>query len=184
MQGVSKLGRLCALGPVMIYSICHAAEQPAHVSDRAANGFTIKIETHIAAPPNKVYAELIQPAHWWASDHTFSGDANNLHLDAKAGGCWCETLPDGGSVLHLTVVYVDPGKTLRLRGALGPFQGMAVDGAMTWKLKPGADGTDLSMTYVLAGYDKDGFAQLSRAADGVLTEQIDRLKKWVDSRPR
>jgi uncharacterized protein YndB with AHSA1/START domain len=78
------------------------------VADIAANGFTIRIETHIAAAPDKVYAALIEPARWWASDHTFSGDAKNLHVDAKAGGCWCETLPGGGSVLHLTVVNADP----------------------------------------------------------------------------
>ena len=152
------------------------------VSDVAANGFTVQIDTHIAAPPDKVYAALIEPARWWSSDHTFSGDAKNLHLEAKAGGCWCETLPNGGSVAHLMVVYIDPGKALRLRGALGPFQGLGVSGALTWKLKPAADGTDLSLTYALGGYNKDGFAELSRAGDGVLTAQVGRLKKLLESR--
>ena len=100
------------------------AQSHGTVSDVAANGFTLKIDAHIAAPPDKVYAALIEPARWWSSDHTFSGDAKNLHLEAKAGGCWCETLPRGGSVLHLLVVYIDPGKAIRLRGALGPFQGL------------------------------------------------------------
>ena len=153
----------------------------ATVSDVAANGFTLKIETHIAASPDKVYAALIEPARWWSSDHTFSGDSKNLHLEAKAGGCWCETLANGGSVAHLMVVYVDPGKTLRLRGALGPFQGLGVAGALTWKLKPAADGTDLSVIYAVGGYNKDGFAELSQAGDGVLTAQVDRLKKLIES---
>jgi hypothetical protein len=80
------------------------------------------------------------------------------------------------------VVYIDPGKTLRLHGALGPFQGLGVSGALTWKLKPAADGTDLSVTYALGGYNKDGFAELSRAGDGVLTAQVGRLKKLLESR--
>ena len=66
--------------------------------------------------------------------------------------------PKGGSVLHLIVVYSDPGKSLRLRGALGPFQGLGVDGALTWKLEPAVDGTRLFVTYALGGYNKDGFA--------------------------
>jgi uncharacterized protein YndB with AHSA1/START domain len=158
-----------------------AAPSQGTVSDIASNGFTLAIDTHIAAAPDKVYAALIDPARWWSSDHTFSGDARNLHLDAKAGGCWCETLPSGGSVLHLTVAYIDPGKALRLRGALGPFQGLGVDGALTWKLKPAANGTDLSVVYILGGYNKDGFAELSKAADGVLTTQIGRLKKLIET---
>src|ERR1700677_5201433 len=103
----------------------------ATVIDVAPNGFTVQVSAHFAAPPGQVYSTVIKPAHWWASDHTFSGDARNLTLDAKVGGCWCEKLAAGGSVLHLSVVYVDPGKVLRLRGALGPFQGYGVEGAMT-----------------------------------------------------
>jgi uncharacterized protein YndB with AHSA1/START domain len=161
------------LSPVLAHS---------SVSDVANNGFTLEITTHIGATPEKVYSALIQPARWWSADHTFSGNAANLQLDAKAGGCWCETLPNGGSVLHLTVVYVDPNKALRLRGALGPFQGMGVDGALTWKLKAAGGGTDLSAVYVLGGYNKDGFAELSQAADGVLSEQVGRLRKLLETR--
>jgi uncharacterized protein YndB with AHSA1/START domain len=171
------------LGLMLSCAVAIPVPAIARVSDVAANGFTLQIDTHIAAPPDKVYATLIQPARWWSSDHTFSGKAANLHLDAKAGGCWCETLPNGGSVLHLTVVFVDPGKMLRLRGALGPFQGIAVDGALTLKLTAAGDGTDLTTLYILGGYNKDGFADLSQAADHVLTEQIDRLKKAVESPP-
>jgi uncharacterized protein YndB with AHSA1/START domain len=180
LRNVLSCSSVSALGLAMAALI--AAPSRGTVSDIASNGFTLKIDTHIAASPDKVYAALIEPARWWASDHTFSGDAKNLHLEGKAGGCWCETLPNGGSVQHLVVVYVDPGKTLRLRGALGPFQGLGVTGALTWKLKPAADGTDVSLTYALGGYNKDGFAQLSQAGDDVLTSQVDRLKKLIETR--
>jgi uncharacterized protein YndB with AHSA1/START domain len=173
--------RVPGLGLAM--SLLIASPSMGTVSDVASNGFTLKIDTHIAGSPDKVYAALIEPARWWSSDHTFSGDANNLRLEPKAGGCWCETLPNGGSVAHLMVVYVDPGKALRLRGALGPFQALGVAGALTWKLKAAADGTDLSVTYALGGYNKDGFAELSQAADGVLTAQVDRLKKLIETKP-
>jgi uncharacterized protein YndB with AHSA1/START domain len=162
-------------------SLTAAVPAVATVVDVASNGFTVQVTTHIVAPTDKVYASLITPAHWWSSDHTFSGHAANLSLDAKAGGCWCEKLPNGGSVVHLTVFYADPGKVLRLRGALGPFQGYGVEGAMTWTLKAFGDGTDLSLTYVLGGYNKDGFEQLSKGADGVLTDQVARLKRSIET---
>jgi|HubBroStandDraft_1064217.scaffolds.fasta_scaffold00495_17 uncharacterized protein YndB with AHSA1/START domain len=155
----------------------------AEVLNVAANGFEVRETAHTTAPPDQVYAALLQPARWWSADHTFSRSAANLVLDARAGGCWCETLPNGGSVEHLRVVYVAPGKTLRLRGAMGPFQGMAVEGVMTWSLQSAAGGTDISLSYAIGGYVKDGFDELSKAADHVFGEQLQRLKKLVDGEP-
>jgi uncharacterized protein YndB with AHSA1/START domain len=160
----------------------HAAAEVVAV---AANGFEIRETAHLAAAPDKVYAAFLAPARWWSSEHTFSGSAANLVLDARAGGCWCETLPGGGSAEHLRVVYVAPGKTLRLRGALGPFQALGVDGALTLNVKGTAEGSDVSFTYTLGGFAKDGFDELSKAADHVLGVQLERLKILVDqSAPR
>jgi uncharacterized protein YndB with AHSA1/START domain len=153
----------------------------ADVQSVGANGFEVKHTVHVAAAADKVYAALLQPAHWWSSEHTFSGNAANLVLEARAGGCWCENLPDGGSVEHLHVVYVAPGKALRLRGALGPFQGLGVDGAMTWTVKSGTSGTDIAVSYSVGGYAKDGFDGAAKAADRVLGEQIERLRKLIDA---
>jgi uncharacterized protein YndB with AHSA1/START domain len=155
----------------------------AEVVSVGANGFEIRETVHVAASPDKAYAALLTPARWWSSDHTFSQSAANLTLDARAGGCWCETLPNGGSVEHLRVVYAAPGKALRLRGALGPLQGLGVDGAMTWSLKSAADGTELSMTYTIGGYSKDGFEELAKGVDRVLGEQAERLKKLIEAAP-
>jgi Polyketide cyclase / dehydrase and lipid transport len=160
------------------------ARSHAEVIDVAANGFEVRESVHVAALPDRVFAELLQPAHWWSSDHTFSRSAANLKLDARAGGCWCESLPDGGSVEHMRVVYLAPGKALRLRGALGPLQGLAVNGAMTWSVKSNGSGSDISLSYVVGGYAKDGFDALAKAVDRVLGEQIARLKDTVDGAPR
>jgi uncharacterized protein YndB with AHSA1/START domain len=153
----------------------------AEVADLSVNGFEVKETAHVAAAPDKAFAALLQPARWWTSEHTFSGNAANLTLDARAGGCWCESLSDGGSVEHMRVVFLSPGKVLRMRGALGPFQSLAVDGVMTWAVKPSANGADISVTYAVGGYSKDGFDKLSKAADQVLGVQIERLRKLIDS---
>jgi hypothetical protein len=168
----AALGALTLLAP--------ALNANAEVLNVASTGFEVRETVHVAASSDKAYAALLSPARWWDSNHTFSGNAANLALDARAGGCWCETLPDGGSVEHMRVVYVAPGKVLRLRGALGPFQGLGVEGSMTWSVKSSAAGTDISLSYLVGGYNKDGFETLSKAADHVLGEQIERLRKFID----
>jgi len=157
-----------------------AARASAEVLSAAANGFEVRETVHVAAAPDKAYAALLLPARWWSPVHTFSQNADNLKLDARAGGCWCETLPDGGSAEHLRVVFVAPGKILRLRGALGPLQGMGVEGALTWTLKGNGTGTEISVSYAAGGFAKDGLVEMSKAVDRVLGEQIERLKKLID----
>jgi uncharacterized protein YndB with AHSA1/START domain len=158
----------------------------AAVTDVAANGFTIELQQAISAPPDKVYAVLIQPSGWWSSAHTFSGSAANLTLEPRAGGCFCEKLPSGGSVQHLSVLSVMPGKMLRLSGMLGPFQGVAGNGVMTWTLLSDKGGTQLKLSYQIAGYDGmkiggSGMDVWSKAADAMLSEQLVRLKHDVET---
>jgi uncharacterized protein YndB with AHSA1/START domain len=153
----------------------------ADVAEQTANGFSIETKEQIAAPPDKVYATLIDPARWWNSAHTFSGNAANMTFDARAGGCWCETLKSGGSVQHMTVVYADPGKLLRLRGALGPFQSTGMDGAMNIVLVPKAGGTQLIVVYNLGGFVAGGYGALPKSADGVLNLQFYRLKQLIET---
>jgi len=157
------------------------ATSHADVVDVGANGFALSEKEQIAAAPDKVYAALIDPARWWSPAHTFSGDASNMTMDARAGGCWCEKLPNGGSVLHMTVVYADPGKTLRLRGALGPFQNTGMEGAMNIVLVPKGQGTELTLSYNLGGYVWGGYGALPASADGVLGLQIFRLKQLIET---
>ncbi len=152
----------------------------AEVLGAAANGFEVRETAHVAAAPDKAYAALLLPGRWWSPDHSFSHNTANFVLDARAGGCWCENLPDGGSAEFMRVVYAAPGKTLRLRGALGPLQGMGVEGAMTWSLESVGSGTDISVSYAVGGFAKDGLDGLSKVVDRVLGEQIERLKKFID----
>jgi len=154
----------------------------AAVDSVGPNGFSLSQTVHVAAPLAKVYAAFTQPSRWWSAEHSYSHDAANFTLEARAGGCWCEAIPGGGSVQHMVVMLVMPEKMIRLRGALGPFQALGVDGAWTVTFKPAADGgTDVIGAYNLGGYYKDGFAMLSQAGDGVLTEQFARLKSLVET---
>jgi hypothetical protein len=80
----------------------------------------------------------------------------------------------------LTVVYADPGKMLRLSGGLGPLQDFAVDGTMTWRFVEVADGTTVELTYRVGGYVTGGIGNLAAPVNTVLTEQMARLKQFVE----
>ena len=162
-------------------AVALASGARAEVIDAQPNGFEVRQAVHIAAPPAKVYAGLVQVGRWWDSAHTFSRDASHLTLEATAGGCMCEALPGGGSVTHLRVVYADPPKVLRLEGALGPMQGLGAAGHLTWSLEAKDGGTDLVQTYDIGGYAKGGFNGLAPVVDHVLGEQAARLKSWVEA---
>jgi uncharacterized protein YndB with AHSA1/START domain len=160
--------------------LTQALSSRAEVIETSPNGFAISRTVHIAATPDRVYAALTQPARWWNSQHTYSGNAANMTLDARAGGCFCETW-NGGSVQHLVVADAEPGKILRLRGALGPFQGQGVSGAVTFTLKASAGGTDLTLDNIVGGFIKGGFAKWPVLADSMLAEQMIRLKRYIET---
>jgi len=157
------------------------------VLDSAANGFTVKVTLSIQAAPDDVYRRLINVGDWWNPAHTFSGDAHNLSIDAKATGCFCEKLPgsakdpsSGGSVRHLEVVYAAPGKLLVLSGALGPLQFIAATGSMKIQLSPAERGTKLEVTYTVVCYVPAGTKTWAAPVDTVLTEQFTRLKNYIE----
>ena len=174
-----------AMAPVLALAAlalaASASAVRAEVVDVQPIGFEVRAAVHIAAPPARVYEALTQIGRWWSSDHTFSRDASHLTLEAVAGGCMCEALPGGGSVVHLRVVYADPPKVLRLEGALGPMQGLGAAGHLTWTLEAKDDGTELVQTYDIGGHAKDGFNGLAPVVDRVLGEQAARLKQFVET---
>jgi len=160
-----------------------AGSAAAEVKSVAPSGFEVVEAMTIHAPPDQIYAALGKIGQWWSSSHTFSRDATNLSLDLKAGGCFCERLKDGGSVQHLIVVYAAPAEGLRLRGALGPLQMEGVDGTLAWALKPSEGGTNLTQSYVVGGYIRSGMDNWAPKVDGVLHEQLDRLRRFIEAKP-
>jgi uncharacterized protein YndB with AHSA1/START domain len=153
----------------------------AAVAQLTPQGFLLREEVTIEAPPAKVWAAIAQPGSWWSPSHTWSGDARNLSLDPRPGGCFCEKLPNGGGVEHLRVVYAAPNSTLRMSGALGPFQQSGVTGAMTWELAPAGNSTKLRVSYSVGGFLEAGFDKIAPIADGVVLEQVQRLKAFVET---
>jgi len=146
-----------------------------------AGGFQVKTTLTIAAAPAKVYAALLKIGKWWNPEHTWSGNAANLTLSGKPGGCFCEKLEGGGGVQHMVVVYAAPGKELRLNGALGPLQTEAAIGNLILTLNPKHQGTEFSAVYSVAGYTKSGWVAWAPDVDAVLNQQFTRLKSYIET---
>jgi hypothetical protein len=159
----------------------------AEVVSSSPAGFIVRIELAVAAPPADVYAKFFDIGKWWSDAHTYSGKASNMSLRNEPGGCFCETLPGGGFVRHATLEYSDKGKAARLDGAFGPLQELGAHGLLAFDFgaadKTNASaGTHLVVTYVVSGFQPDkGFAPLAVPVDGVLKEQVERLKRFVET---
>jgi uncharacterized protein YndB with AHSA1/START domain len=163
--------------------ILFALRADASVTTVSPNGFVVTLDATVAANRDRVYRALVgDVGAWWSSEHTFSGDSRNLSMDARPGGCLCERLPGGGGVEHLRVVFARPGELLRLSGALGPLQPSAVTGTMTWTLTASNDSTRVTLTYAVGGFREGGFADIAPAVDAVLSDQLNRLKAFVEKR--
>ncbi|MCA0356792.1 MAG: SRPBCC family protein [Proteobacteria bacterium] len=159
-----------------------AATARAEVTDAQPAGFQVRHQVVIAAPAAAVWGVLVQPSKWWSSAHTWSGSAANLSLGAASGGCFCERLPNGGSVLHMTTVHAAPGQKLVLSGGLGPLQSSGATGAMTILLTEKDGATTVTVTYDVGGYFKGGLDKLAAPVDGVLGQQVQGLKTAVEAR--
>lgn len=154
----------------------------AEVVDVQPNGFEVRHEVVVAAPASAVWAVLVQPSKWWASAHTWSGSAANLSLGAASGGCFCERLPNGGSVLHMTTVYAAPGARLVLSGGLGPLQSSGASGALTFLLAEKDGRTTVTITYDVGGYFRGGLDKIAVPVDGVLGQQVAGLKAAAEGK--
>lgn len=131
---------------------------PAAVQQSAADGFLVTHAFESAAPAARIYVALSTPARWWDPAHTWSGDAANLHLEPRVGGCFCERWGERGAE-HLRVVWAAPPAELRLQGGLGPLQEMGVAGLLRYQLKRSDSGTRVELSYRVSG-DKIGRAHV------------------------
>ena len=149
-------------------------------------GFNIVHIAEVAAEPDVIWKRLIAPKDYWSKAHSWSGSSEGFYIDAQANGCFCELFQekgaDGktkttGSVEHMRVIFAQPGKVLRMQGALGPLQSEAVLGTLTVAIEPmkGGGGSKLSFSYVVGGYMRYKTTEIAPAVDKVLGEQFKSL---------
>jgi hypothetical protein len=175
MKPMRKRLIILAVGMVL------ASPAGAIVKSSSPAGFDVVETASVKASPQRAYAALREVGHWWDSEHSFSHSALNMRLELRAGGCWCETLPAGGGVQHMQVVFVDPGKTVILRGTLGPLIDQGLSGALTFNYAPDDKGTKITVEYAVGGYFSDTKMNWAAAVDGVLGAQVQRMARYIDT---
>lgn len=166
---------------VLAVALAVAAPARAEVLAAGPGGFHLGGRVPVAAPREAVWAALVEPDAWWSAGHRWF-EGSRLTLDLAPGGCWCEQGADGQGAQHLTVGFVDPGRTLRLLGGLGPLQTGGLSGALTLELSDAEDGegTVLGWRYAVSGYVPNGAEAWAAPVDGVLTQQLARLKALAE----
>ena len=169
---------------VALFALFSAAPAGAEVASASPGAFLLHAEADIPVEPDKAWRDLLRVERWWSDAHTYSGNASRLQLEPRAGGCWCERWGNRQSVEHARVLLVmeeDDVRTLRVLGALGPLQEMAVTGVLTFTVAPHAKGAKLTMTYRVTGDASLELDQLAPVVDRVLMEQFRRLGRYSAS---
>ena len=167
----------CLVGLLVLIPLTAAAE----VTDRSAAGFTSRTVVSVSGSPERAFRAVVDDVgSWWDSAHTWSGDAGNLWLTANPGGCFCETLANGGGAAHAVVNHVVTGEMLRMTGALGPLQEHAVAGTLTWQFAKAPQGATITLTYSVGGYFPGGLEKIAGPVDQVISGQLARLKAYLE----
>ncbi|MGO0999617.1 SRPBCC domain-containing protein [Lysobacter sp. CA196] len=175
------MGRI-VWGGAMAFALLGAGNAAAAVKEAAPNGFTVENEQVVAVDPDTAWKALVEDVdRWWPKDHTWWGAESTLSIDARAGGCFCEIGRDGKrQAQHMTIGFVDPGKTLRMLGGLGPLQGMGLSGAMEFRLSPAKDGgTRIVLYYRAGGYTPDDLSKFVAVIDRVQGLQLGGLADYL-----
>ncbi len=165
-----------------------AAPLSAEVTDADDRSFITRDEAVVEADLKATWLALISPGRWWNSAHTWSGNAANMTLRPQAGGCFCERIPEDpdpntisleGSVEHMRVIQAFPEKALRMQGGLGPLQSEPVMGVLTIVLSEVDEGTRIVWEYNVGGSMRYEVPVISKAVDGVMTQQLNGLAKLL-----
>ncbi len=156
-----------------------AAPASAEVVSAGPNGFEVSNSVNLVIPINQAYAAFGRLGSWWGDSHTYSGKAANMRLSLQPGGCFCETIPEGGGVEHMRVAVVQPNERIVMTGSLGPVLYEAASGVMDIKFERIAGGSRVVMNYRAAGFAKGDADKMAAGVDSVLAEQLRRYRTYA-----
>jgi len=151
----------------------------AEVVSADARGFEVSTAVNLVIPVPQAYAAFARLNAWWNDDHTYSGKGANMRLALQPGGCFCETIPEGGGVEHMRVSVVQPNERIVMTGSLGPVLYEAATGVMDVKFERIAGGAKVTMNYRAAGFAKGNADKMAPLVDAVLAEQLKRYRAYA-----
>ena len=112
------------------------------------DSFKIEQETHIAANPKTVFAELTgEISAWW--DHTRSSNPKSIILEPKLNGLFYEDMGDGDGAIWGRVEQFEKDRLICWKGSMG--MGSAVLCNVGIELEAKGDGTLLKLSHHAIG---------------------------------
>lgn len=150
----------------------------AELKSSASDGFQVQITKGISLKHDAAYQMFVDDFNqWYDAQHSYSGKAKNLSLNLKQR-CMLETMPNGGFVRHMEIVFHQPGRILRMTGGLGPLQELGVTGALTVRFQPESDNSaQLVVSYNVSGRKSLQLDKIAPAVDQVLSGQFERFAR-------
>jgi uncharacterized protein YndB with AHSA1/START domain len=168
--------------PATLLLAC-ATPAMAEVKDSSPMGFTVENSRVVPVAPQVAWDAMVDKVHlWWPRDHTWWGKEGRLTIRARVGGCFCEIV-DKQQAQHMTVAFVDPPRTLRMVGGLGPLQGMGLNGALEFRLESAGEGsTKITLWYRAGGYTPDDMSKFAPTVDQVQALQLGGLADYLGAK--
>ncbi|SEL45647.1 hypothetical protein SAMN05216262_11157 [Colwellia chukchiensis] len=165
---------------ILLLALCPLFNQATVITSNEQS-FTINIDIVVNADKMQAYQKFLNIGQWWSAEHTWFGKAENLSIDARVGGCFCERAGEK-QAMHMRVSYLAPGQEIKMLGGLGPLQMMAVNGAMSWKFEQiNAKQTKITFYYHVVGYLDGGLNKLAPIVDKVQQLQLTRLRRFINT---
>jgi hypothetical protein len=152
----------------------------AELAAQSPHGFLASFQRSVDATPSQAFDAVAQLPRWWNVAHSYSGQSAQLRFALRAGDCFCEQW-DGGSVEHARVVLVRTGSLVRLEGALGPLQDLAVRGVLTFATGVAQGRTFVRLTYRVSGAPEAGLERLAPAVDRMMGDVFERWAAFADA---
>ena len=144
----------------------------------APDGFVSDSSAVIGVKPARMWRALTNWSNWWDKAHSYSVKAEAIHLDPRGSGLLLERW-DKNSVQHAVVLSAVAPSSLRMSGGFGPLQALPVNAILDFSLRGEGSGTQLTMTYRVAGTAANNLDTLAVPVDNVMSEGFSRLLNYA-----
>lgn len=143
---------------LIVLSLTRPGALRADVITSTPGGFSTSESTQISSVPMAIFLAITGSLHaWWDPADT----------------------PE--PLRHLKVAGSERGRFVNFSGGVGPLRGTTATATLTWTLTALRGRTRVEVTYQATGDPALGLATQALTVDAILTDQLQRLKRFVEA---
>lgn len=147
-------------GPLSLLILLLILTEPTHADILSSTpaGFTTSDSTQVSSVPIAIFLAITGSLNaWWDPEDT----AEPLR--------------------HLTVVQSERGRLVRMSGLVGPLRDTRARGTLAWTLTELRGRTRVEVRFEASGDPALRLDTMAPAVDALLTDQLQRLKRFVEA---